>query len=64
MSDSISSSVDVAVDAATAFKVFTEEINCWWLQGPINFHDGTQAYEKRILFQNDVFGIYTDSLTP
>ena len=48
MSDSISSSVDVAVDTTTAFKVFTEEINCWWLQGPINFHDGTQAYEKRI----------------
>jgi len=46
--DSISSSVDVAVDPATAFKVFTEEVNCWWLQGPINFHDSTRAYEMRI----------------
>ena len=45
---SISSSVDVAVDPATAFKVFTEEVNCWWLQGPINFHDSTRAYEMRI----------------
>ena len=46
--NSISSSVDVAVDPATAFKVFTEEVNCWWLQGPINFHDSTRAYEMRI----------------
>ena len=47
-SNSISSSVDVAADPATAFKVFTEEVNCWWLQGPINFHDGTRTYEMRI----------------
>jgi hypothetical protein len=46
--NSISSSVDVAVDPATAFKVFTEEVNCWWLQGPINFHDSTRAYEMLI----------------
>ena len=46
--NSISSSVDVAVDPATAFKIFTEEVNCWWLQGPINFHDSTRAYEMRI----------------
>ncbi len=46
--NAISSSVDVAVDPATAFKVFTEEVNCWWLQGPINFHDSTRAYEMRI----------------
>ncbi len=46
--NSISSSVEVAVDPAKAFKVFTEEVNCWWLQGPINFHDSTRAYEMRI----------------
>jgi uncharacterized glyoxalase superfamily protein PhnB len=48
MSKSISSSVDVATDPATAFKVFTEEMNCWWRQGPINFHDSSRAYENRI----------------
>ncbi len=46
--NSMSSTVDVAVDPATAFKVFTEEVNCWWLQGPINFHDATRAVEMRI----------------
>ncbi len=46
--NSISSSVEVAADPATTFKVFTEEVNCWWLQGPINFHDSTRAYEMRI----------------
>jgi len=46
--NSISSTVDVAVDPATAFKVFIEEVHCWWLQGPINFHDSTRAYEMRI----------------
>ena len=45
---SISSTVDVAVDPATAFAVFTDEIDCWWQQGAINFHDTTRAWEKRI----------------
>ncbi|MEM7097905.1 MAG: VOC family protein [Pseudomonadota bacterium] len=46
--NSISSSVDVPTDPETAFKIFTEEVNCWWLQGPINFHDATRTYEMRI----------------
>jgi uncharacterized glyoxalase superfamily protein PhnB len=41
---STSSSVEVAVDPDTAFTVFTEEVGCWWLQGPINFFDSTRAY--------------------
>ncbi|NKC01398.1 MAG: bleomycin resistance protein [Pseudomonadales bacterium] len=45
---SMSSSVEVATDPTTAFEVFTQEVNCWWLQGPINFHDSSQTYEKRI----------------
>ena len=45
---SIRSSVDVPVDPATAFAVFTEEIDCWWIQGAINFHDTTRAIAKRI----------------
>jgi uncharacterized glyoxalase superfamily protein PhnB len=48
LSNAISSSVEINVDPGTAFKVFTEELNCWWLQGAINFHDSSRAYEKRM----------------
>jgi uncharacterized glyoxalase superfamily protein PhnB len=47
-SRSVSSSVEVAVDPATAFTVFTEEVDCWWVQGPINFYDSSRAYGTRI----------------
>jgi uncharacterized glyoxalase superfamily protein PhnB len=33
----VSSHVEVAVDAATAFRAFTEEMDLWWVRGPINF---------------------------
>jgi uncharacterized glyoxalase superfamily protein PhnB len=45
---SITSSVEVAVDPDTAFKVFTEELACWWRQGPINFFDSTRAFGMRL----------------
>ena len=45
---SVSSSIEIAVDPATAFKVFTEELDCWWIQGPINFFDTARAYYKRM----------------
>lgn len=45
---SVTSSVEVAVDPAIAFRIFTEEIDCWWVQGPINFYDSSRAYGKRI----------------
>ncbi|HZN15363.1 MAG TPA: VOC family protein [Acidimicrobiales bacterium] len=32
-----SSEVDVAVDPDTAFKAFTEEMDLWWVRGPINY---------------------------
>jgi uncharacterized glyoxalase superfamily protein PhnB len=35
---SVSSSVEVAVDPDTAFTVFTEELDLWWVRGPINHH--------------------------
>jgi len=35
---SVSSSVEVAVDPDTAFKAFTEELDLWWVRGPINHH--------------------------
>ncbi len=35
---SVSSSVEVAVDPDTAFTAFTEELDLWWVRGPINHH--------------------------
>jgi uncharacterized protein YndB with AHSA1/START domain len=32
-----SSEVEVAVDPATAFTAFTDEMDLWWVRGPINF---------------------------
>jgi len=44
----VSSAVEVAVDPATAFKAFTEEIDLWWVRGPINFwSDGGRVVEVR-----------------
>jgi uncharacterized glyoxalase superfamily protein PhnB len=40
---SISSEVAVAADAATAFGAFTDEMNLWWVRGPINFFDAARA---------------------
>ena len=34
----ISSAVQVPVDPETAFTVFTEELDLWWVRGPINHH--------------------------
>lgn len=33
----VASEVEVGVDPATAFTVFTEELDLWWVRGPINF---------------------------
>jgi uncharacterized glyoxalase superfamily protein PhnB len=44
----VSSEVEVPVDPATAFAVFTEEMDLWWLRGPINFwSDGGRVTEVR-----------------
>lgn len=45
---SMNTSVEIAVDPATAFRIFTEELDCWWVQGPINFHDSARAYGHRL----------------
>ena len=42
---SVSSQVEVGVDPATAFSAFTEEMNLWWVRGPINFYDAARAVE-------------------
>jgi uncharacterized glyoxalase superfamily protein PhnB len=44
----VSSEVVVAVDATTAFKAFTEEMDLWWMRGPINFwSDAGRVVEVR-----------------
>ena len=40
---SAEATVEVGVDTATAFRVFTEEIGSWWVPGPINFFDAARA---------------------
>lgn len=44
---SVSSTVEVSVDADTAFTVFTEELDLWWVRGPINHHAGGRALAMR-----------------
>lgn len=43
----ISSQVEVAVDPGTAFTVFTEELDLWWVRGPINHHAAGRMREMR-----------------
>jgi uncharacterized glyoxalase superfamily protein PhnB len=45
---SAAASVEVAVDPATAFEAFTDEIDSWWVRGPINFFDSARAVAMRI----------------
>lgn len=45
---SATATVEVAADPATAFEVFTAEIDLWWVRGPINFFDAARAIEMRI----------------
>ena len=43
----VSSEVTVGVDPLTAFSVFTDEIDLWWVRGPINFCDAARAVGMR-----------------
>ena len=45
---SASASVEVSVDPPTAFRAFTEEIDRWWVPGPINAWDFSRAVSRRI----------------
>lgn len=56
--DSVTATVDVAVDPTTAFRIFTEEIDAWWDRGPTNFYDGGRAVAKR--FEPGVGGRYLE----
>jgi uncharacterized glyoxalase superfamily protein PhnB len=45
---SASAEVQVAVEPMTAFTAFTDEIDAWWVRGPINFFDSGRAVAMRI----------------
>src|SRR4029453_2518516 len=40
-------SVEGAVDADTAFTIFTEEMDLWQVRSPISFYDSARAIAKR-----------------
>jgi uncharacterized glyoxalase superfamily protein PhnB len=42
-----SSVVEVAADPLTAFTVFTDELDLWWVRGPINAYDSGRLVEMR-----------------
>jgi uncharacterized glyoxalase superfamily protein PhnB len=42
-----SSVVEVATDPLTAFTVFTDELDLWWVRGPINAFDSGRLVEMR-----------------
>jgi uncharacterized glyoxalase superfamily protein PhnB len=44
---SIASEVEVALDPTTAFEVFTDEMDLWWVRSPISFFDGARAVAMR-----------------
>jgi uncharacterized glyoxalase superfamily protein PhnB len=46
VSRSVSSQVEVAVDAQRAFGAFTGEMDLWWVRGPINFFDAARAIAR------------------
>jgi uncharacterized glyoxalase superfamily protein PhnB len=42
------SEVEVAADPQTAFTVFTDELDLWWVRGPINAYDSGRMVEMRL----------------
>jgi hypothetical protein len=44
----MTTSVEVDVDADTAFRVFTDELEHWWGNGPIDAWDSSRAVARRI----------------
>jgi uncharacterized glyoxalase superfamily protein PhnB len=43
----VSAEVTVGVDPKTAFAIFTDEMDLWWVRGPINFYDASRAIARR-----------------
>jgi uncharacterized glyoxalase superfamily protein PhnB len=46
--EAISSSIEVNVPPDLAFRAFTEEVDFWWVRGPINHWEGGRIRSKRI----------------
>ena len=44
---SVTSVVEVAVGPGTAFDAFTDELDLWWVRGPINHHAGGRVLAMR-----------------
>jgi uncharacterized glyoxalase superfamily protein PhnB len=61
---SASATVQVGVDPVTAFTAFTDEIDSWWVRGPINFFDSGRAVAMRIEpgVGGRVLEVYDDAL--
>ena len=45
---SADATIEVGVDPDTAFRIFTEEIDLWWVRGPINHYDASRLAELRL----------------
>lgn len=45
---SAQASVEVDIDPFTAFAIFTEEIDLWWVRGPINHYDSSRLAKLRM----------------
>lgn len=43
----VQSEVTVGIDPLSAFAVFTDELDLWWVRGPINFYDAARAVAMR-----------------
>ncbi|MGO8955820.1 MAG: VOC family protein [Streptosporangiaceae bacterium] len=43
----VTSEATVSVDPETAFTIFTDEMDLWWVRGPINFYDASRAVARR-----------------
>ncbi len=43
----VSSEIEVAVGPDVAFTAFTDEMDLWWVRGPINFSDAGRVVEVR-----------------
>jgi uncharacterized protein YndB with AHSA1/START domain len=41
------STVEVSADPQTAFTAFTDELDLWWVRGPINAYDSGRLVEMR-----------------
>ena len=46
--DSVTTTVDVAVDPETAFRVFTDDIGAWYKDTPYSWNDPSRAVGVRI----------------